>query len=243
MSQTIYAVGDIHGQLGMLDHALELIERDGGADARTVFLGDYIDRGAQSRQVIETLIQGQQAGRDWVTLLGNHDRMFSMFLEDYPRHDARLLIGFHWLHEKIGGLATLDSYGVHVGDGARLYNVHAEAKQAIPEAHITFLQSLKYSHQEDGYLFVHAGIRPGVDFDAQDPSDLIWIRDEFLDDPRPYPWVVVHGHSPAQQIEYRGNRINVDTGAAYGRPLSTIVIEGAKVWHLTDQGRVPVRPE
>ena len=108
MTSPIYAIGDIHGQLAMLEQALALIEADGGADARIVFLGDYTDRGSDSRGVIERLVQGQAAGRNWVFLKGNHDRMFSMVSRGLRRATTpRLLVGYHWLHERIGGIETL----------------------------------------------------------------------------------------------------------------------------------------
>lgn len=242
MTAPLYAIGDIHGQLGMLEQALARIEADGGRDARVVFLGDYTDRGPNSRGVIERLIAGLAEGRDWIMLMGNHDRMFSMFLRDYPVNDNRLLVGYHWLHERLGGIETLASYGVDVRDGDRIFQVHAQARNAIPEAHLEFLDALRPYHLQDGKLFVHAGIRPGVALEDQTEDDLIWIRHEFLDDLRPHPWLVVHGHTPARQAEHMGNRINLDSGAGYGRPLSTAVFEGRACWLLTDAGRVPLMP-
>ncbi|TMV04958.1 serine/threonine protein phosphatase [Ruegeria sediminis] len=242
MTRPIYAIGDIHGQREMLESALARIDADGGRDARVVFLGDYTDRGPDSRGVLDILVQGKRAGRDWITLKGNHDRMFALFLRDYPANDERLLIGHHWLHDSLGGPETLASYGVEVKDGDRIYQVHQKARAAIPEAHRQFLESLPAWHEEDGLLFVHAGIRPGVPLDRQTEDDLIWIRHEFLDDLRPHPWLVVHGHTPARQPEHRGNRVNLDTGAGYGRPLAAAVFEGRDCWLLTDRGRVPLKP-
>lgn len=242
MTRPIYAIGDIHGRTGELDHALSLIEADGGAGARVVFLGDYVDRGPDSRGVLDRLIAGREAGRDWIFLKGNHDRMFALFLEDPPAHDDRLLIGHHWLHERLGGVETLASYGVGVSAGARLYQVHAAARAAVPRAHVRFLDGLRLRHTESGLLFVHAGIRPGVALDAQTEHDLIWIRGEFLDDPRPHPWLVVHGHTPVEAATHYGNRINLDTGAGYGRPLTTAVFEGRACWRLTGRGRVALSP-
>lgn len=242
MTRPIYAIGDIHGQLGMLETALTLIEQDGGPDARIVFLGDYVDRGPDSRAVIERIRTGVEAGRDWIALLGNHDRMFSMFMEDYPRNDARLLVGYHWLHDRIGGVETLASYGVEVADGDRIYQVHANARASVPQEHLDFLAALKPYHQEGDLLFVHAGIRPGVALQDQSTDDLIWIRQEFLNDQTLHPWLVVHGHTPAKQAEHRGNRINLDAGAGYGRPLVSAVFEGRDCWLLTEEGRVSLLP-
>ncbi|MEL7153593.1 MAG: metallophosphoesterase, partial [Pseudomonadota bacterium] len=112
MSGPIYAVGDIHGYTDELERALELIERDGGANAETIFVGDYVDRGPDSAGVLDILIEGQAEGRNWITLKGNHDRLFEWFMEDPPRNDPHLLVGLHWFHERIGGLETMGSYGV-----------------------------------------------------------------------------------------------------------------------------------
>ncbi|MEP2717768.1 metallophosphoesterase family protein [Pseudophaeobacter sp.] len=243
MTQPIYAIGDIHGQLGMLEEALARIEADGGPDARVVFLGDYTDRGPDSRGVVELLSQGLEAGRNWTCLLGNHDRMFSMFIEDYPRNDARLLVGFHWLHERIGGIETLQSYGVESPEGTRIYELHAEALKAVPEHHRAFLAGLPDYHLEGELLFVHAGIRPDVALEDQSQDDKIWIRQEFLLAQGDHPWLVVHGHTQIPAPEHRGNRINLDSGAGFGRPLTAAVFEGRDCWVLTEEGRVPLLPK
>lgn len=242
MTSPLYAIGDIHGQLEMLEEALAHVEADGGPDARIVFLGDYTDRGPDSAGVLGRLVQGQAEGRNWVFLKGNHDRMFSLFLEEYPQNDARLLVGYHWLHERIGGIESLQSYGVQVAEGDRIYQVHARARTAVPQAHLDFLADLLPYHQEGDLLFAHAGIRPGLPLEQQSEDDLIWIRQEFLNDGRRHPWLVVHGHTPAKQAEHCGNRINLDSGAGYGRPLSTAVFEGRSCWLLTAEGRQPLIP-
>ncbi|WP_282170368.1 metallophosphoesterase family protein [Ruegeria atlantica] len=232
MSDPVYVIGDIHGQLGMLEDALDRIERDGGPDAKIVFLGDYTDRGAQSCGVLDLLVRWNADGKNWVFLRGNHDQMCAMFLEDYPRNDARLLVGYHWLHPRIGGIETLRSYGVEATNVDRIYQVHAKAKQAVPQAHIDFLNGLKPFHQDGALLFVHAGIRPGVKLEQQDHDDLIWIREEFLNHKDPHPWLVVHGHSHVAAPEHHGNRINLDTGAGYGQALTAAVFEGTTCWVL-----------
>ncbi|MCE8533784.1 serine/threonine protein phosphatase [Ruegeria pomeroyi] len=242
MSTPIYAVGDIHGQAEQLETALARIEADGGPDARIVFLGDYADRGPDSRAVLDRLIAGQSQGRDWITLKGNHDRMFEMFLRDHPAQDDRLLIGYHWLHDRIGGVETLASYGVPVPEGVRTYQVHAQARAAVPAEHRNFLAGLPNYHQEGALLFVHAGIRPGLPLERQVENDLIWIRQEFLDDPRPHPWLVVHGHTPGKRAEHHGNRVNLDAGAGYGRPLAAAVFENNQCWLLTETGRQLLAP-
>lgn len=239
---TIYAVGDIHGQHAMLETALARIEADGGRDARVVFLGDYVDRGPDSARVLDTLATGQAEGRDWICLMGNHDRMMRHFLEELPRSDPYLLITHSWFHPSIGGRETLASYGLDVDDGNRLYQVHARAQDAIPEHHRRFLDRLVTCHEAEDLLFVHAGIRPGVDLAEQTEDDLIWIRDEFHRDPRPYPWLVVHGHTPVNRATHYGNRVNLDTGAGYGKPLTVAAFEGRDCHVLGRRGRTSLRP-
>lgn len=242
MPKPIYAIGDIHGQKAMMDHALALIEADGGPDATVVFLGDYTDRGPDSRAVIETLVQGQADGRDWIMLKGNHDRMFEWFMQDPPRHDDHLLVGYHWFHDSIGGRETMASYGVDIPDQARLKSVKAAALDAVPQAHVALLSSLRLSYETDDLLFVHAGIRPGVPLSDQDEEDLVWIRNEFHDYTGPHPKIVVHGHTPVDKATHYGNRVNLDTGAGYGRPLSVAAFQGTDSWLLTDAGRVSLTP-
>lgn len=242
MNNRIYAIGDIHGELDMLKEALAKIEQDGGPDARVVFVGDYVDRGPDSRGVIQYLIDGLAAGKNWVCLLGNHDRMFSYFMEDSPRNDMRMRIRFTWLHDRLGGKDTLASYGVDVNEDNTLLAVHSSARTSVPSSHLEFLQSRPYSHQEGQLLFVHAGIRPDVPFEQQDQDDLIWIRQEFHEDSRQYPWLVVHGHTPVSEARHYGNRVNLDTGAGYGEQLTTAVFEGQNCWLLTDTGRTALLP-
>lgn len=242
MSKSIYAIGDIHGQIGQLEQALALIERDGGPDARIVFLGDYVDRGPDSRAVLERLRQGVAAGRNWTCLKGNHDRMFEWFLEAVPRYDPHLLVGYHWLHEKLGGVETLASYGVEVPERIRLEDLQRRALAYVPAEHMAFLAGLKTYHQEGELLFVHAGLRPDVALEAQAEDDLLWIRDGFLDYEGPFPWLVVHGHTALEQPTHFGNRVDLDGGAAFGRDLVPVVFEGRDAWCLTAEGRTPLTP-
>lgn len=241
MSGPIYAIGDIHGQHQMLQDALEWIDADGGRDAQVTFLGDYVDRGPNSRGVLETLKNGVTAGRNWIALKGNHDRMFQWFMEDSPRPDPHLKITHSWLHPALGGRETLASYGVRAEENERLIDVHQRAKEAVPNDHIEFLQSLRTYHQTGSYLFVHAGICPGVALKDQVENDLLWIREPFLSYSARHPWLVVHGHTALEAPEDCGNRLNLDSGAGYGRPLTVAVMEGENVWWLKKEGRVPVR--
>ncbi len=241
MTSAIYAVGDIHGNLTKLDNALEHIEADGGPDARIVFLGDYVDRGPDSQGVIERLSQGLAEGRNWTCLKGNHDRLFEWFLaEPHPLHDPQLLVGYHWLHKNIGGLETLASYGVSVKERARLRDVAFSAREMVPEAHKGFLRSLHLSHEQPGLFFVHAGVRPGIPLASQDEDDLVWIRSTFLMDPGDHGALVVHGHTVVETPERHRNRVNLDTGAGYGRALTVGVFEDGEIWTLGADGRVPL---
>lgn len=242
MTPPIYAIGDLHGQTAEFDRALSLIEQDGGRDARIVFLGDYVDRGSDSKGLLDRLIAGRDAGRNWVTLLGNHDRMFAWFLQDEPRHDPHLLVGYHWLHARLGGTETLRSYGVEFEDRTRLQDVHRAALAAVPTAHKAFLRDLVRMHQTPELAFVHAGIRPGVPLSAQAEDDLVWIRQSFHACQTPHPKLIVHGHTVVDCPTHYGNRINLDSGAGYGRQTGVAVFEGRDCWLLTEAGRVPLRP-
>lgn len=238
----LYAIGDIHGQKAMLDDALARIDSDGGRDAQVVFLGDYIDRGPDSCGVVQTLIDGIAAGRNWIALKGNHDRYLPAFVEDPTYRDPKMRSDVTWFHSRIGGVATLASYGVDATDLGALQNIHRAACAAIPEAHIAFLNSLPLLHVTDDLICVHAGIRPGISLDAQDEEDLIWIREEFHDDPRDHGRLVVHGHTPLEEPRHFGNRVDLDSGAGFGFPLTCAVFEGRNCFVLTNNGRVPLVP-
>lgn len=240
MTQPIYAIGDIHGQASQLDRALDLIARDGGSQAEIVFLGDLVDRGPDSRGVIDRLLRGQAAGRAWRVLMGNHDAMFTRFLRDGTVQDPRVKSGVAWTHPRLGGLDTLASYGLE--RDMPPVDLAAAARIAVPANHLEFLATLPRSIERGPLLFVHAGIRPGVPLSHQDPEDLIWIRDGFLDHPDPHPWLVVHGHTALEHPAHFGNRIDLDGGAGYGRPIHPAVFEGTECWLLTERGRVPLRP-
>lgn len=236
MNTPIYTIPDIHGQHAMLEEALARIERDGGREATIIFLGDYVDRGPDSQGVIDLLIEGQTAGRNWITLRGNHDQMLLDFLDSGVINNDRFSNpDYTWLHERLGGMETLASYGVV--SSAQVPN-HAQAVARVPDAHRDWLASLPYHHLTDDLLFVHAGIIPDLPIEHQPPEELIWIRGPFLDHPAPLPWLVVHGHTALKHPQHFGNRIDLDGGAGWGRPLCPAVFEGRDCWLLTDTGRV-----
>ncbi len=241
----IYAIGDIHGQLGQLEQALALIDADGGPDARIVFLGDYTDRGADSARVVGLLADGIAAGRNWTAIMGNHDRLFTRFIRHGTVDDDAILSGKGWLHPALGGATTLASYGVQaaVADEGpvntdALAALVTAAREQVPDAHLQFLESRPLMHCEAGLVFVHAGIRPGIPFDAQVEDDLLWIRTGWLDDTRDHGALVVHGHTALDAPQHHGNRVNMDGGAGYGRPLVPAVFEDGQAWTLTPTGRI-----
>ncbi|WP_299203474.1 metallophosphoesterase family protein [uncultured Tateyamaria sp.] len=237
-----YAIGDIHGQKAELDRVLSMIEVDGGKDAQIVFLGDYADRGPHSRAVLDTLIEGRDAGRNWTFLKGNHDRMFEWFMANPIRHDPHMMVELYWLHDRLGGNTTLASYGVDASGQRREKDVQADAKAAVPQNHLDFLRSLQLTHIVGDLMFVHAGIRPGVALTDQTEEDLLWIRQEFHNSDANHPKLIVHGHTPVDAATHYGNRINLDTGAGYGRPLTAAVFEEDTAWLLTDTGRLLLKP-
>ena len=244
--EKIYAIGDIHGQHDMMLDALTRIEADGGATAKVIFLGDLVDRGPDSRAVIDTLIAGRAQGRDWTALRGNHDRMFLNFLEEGALVDPRIRSrevresGRGWLHPVMGGSDTLASYGI---DPALPAPALMEAtRTAVPPAHYDFLRACPLYHIEGDLLFVHAGIDPALPLDWQDEDRLIWIRDPFLEYSEPFEWLVVHGHSAIEVPRHYGNRVNLDSGAGFGRPLTAAVFDEGRVFVLGPRGRIPLEP-
>lgn len=242
-----YAIGDIHGHLELLIDVHRKINADrvlhGENEAPIVHVGDLVDRGPNSQGVIEYLRAGVAQGKNWIILKGNHDRMFTGFLDDAAYHDPGLRADLSYLHYKIGGAATLASYGVKNAADRRIAVIHAEAVAAVPRAHRDFLESRPVSYNRGDAMFVHAGVRAGVPLDQQTDTDLMWIRGVFLEDRESYGPLIVHGHTAIDKPRHYGNRVNIDSGAAYGGPLSGVVIEGRDVYQLTNTGRVLLRPE
>ena len=242
MTNPIYAIGDVHGQLEELQRVLSLIEADGGPDARVVLVGDYVDRGPDSRGVLQFLIDAQAQGRNWVTLKGNHDRYLRRFLDYMLVHDPATRADLLWCNPRLGGDKTMASYGVDAEEGAPVDVIHQAALAAIPQAHREYLANLPLMHQTDELLFVHAGIRPRVALEKQIEDDLVWIRAPFLDYRKSHGPLVVHGHTSIEHPEHAGNRVNLDGGAGYFRPLHAAVFEGRTCWLLSENGRIPLRP-
>lgn len=223
-SYPIYAIGDVHGCLRELGEAEIRIARDirrSGRPGLVVLLGDYIDRGPSSAQVVEHLMKPSELGLRRLALCGNHDDIFTKFV-------ATPELYMEWL--ELGGRQTLTSYGVDVHhldlsrkgrDGLR-----GILAQAIPERHINFLSNLPICLKVGGMLFVHAGLRPKIPLDQQTDEDLMWIREPFLSAGWGGPGLVVHGHTP-QPTPYLGlGRIGIDTGAFYSGNLTVLKIDG-----------------
>lgn len=228
MTAPIYAIGDIHGCDTMLDAMLDAVTADArlftvSGTPQLVFLGDYIDRGRGSRVVIDRVMAGFP-DFETVCLLGNHEDMMLKCLNSSNPERWEI-----WLTN--GGFETLDSFEFDMGrHGCDPYAL----EQALGADRIAWLKSLPRHHVIDDYLFVHAGIAPGVPLDEQKPKDLCWIRDRFLDSDADHGYMVVHGHTPVDAPDIRPNRINIDTGAVFGRTLTTVVLTpGAKPRFLT----------
>jgi len=240
----IYAIGDIHGHLDLLKQAHDRIARDQARHGAgpVVHVGDLVDRGPDSAGVIEFLRSGIAAGQDWTVLKGNHDRLFGAFLDDLTWQDPGLRPDMSWLHPRIGGAATLAAYGIRNAADRPLAPVHAEAVASVSPEHRAFLRDLPTSHVFAEAIFVHAGLRPGIPLAEQAETDLVWIRQPFLDDTRDHGALIVHGHTAIEQATHHGNRVNLDSGAAYGGPLSAVVIEGRDAFELTATGRMRLLP-
>ncbi len=230
--QLLYAIGDIHGRSDLLRRLIDAIAADAalasGIARRTlVFLGDYVDRGPDSKGVIDILLGGLPGRFDAHFLKGNHEALLLGFLYGVTPLD-------HWLIN--GGEATMASYGIDV---TRLADARANEddwrsamRDALPAAHLAFFKTLDLTVTVGDYLFVHAGLRPGVPLAAQAEADLIWIRGPFLDHAGSFGKIVVHGHTPGREPEMRSNRIGIDTGACFTGRLTALRLEGRSMRFL-----------
>jgi serine/threonine protein phosphatase 1 len=241
--QCTYAIGDVHGRFDLLEQLIATIEADAtllpaSTQVSVVFLGDYVDRGLQSRDVINLFISGKLDDLNPVFLKGNHEEALLRFLSDAE-------FGPQWA--RYGGGETLFSYGLQppntraslasheamaaVRDGwSRVWN---EFKVKLPDSHWHFLESLKDYHVAGDYLFVHAGLRPGRDIGDQTQRDMLWIRDEFLDAPDAFAHLIVHGHTPMDAVHHDNRRIGLDTGAFITGKLSAVRLFGTEIAFLS----------
>ncbi len=237
----IYAIGDIHGHLDQLKAAHAMIAEDrvraGGAPGRIVHVGDLVDRGPDAKGVIQFLIDGIASGEDWIVLCGNHDRCFAEFLSGELDSPTGMMSVWSWLGSGMGGRATLASYGLWHDVPKDSASLLARARFHVPDAHREFLEALPLWHREDGMIFVHAGIRPGVPMDRQEDYDLVWIREEFHRHRGDHEALVVHGHTPVDAPTHYGNRVNIDAGAGMGRPIVPVVFDRGDCHLLGAHGR------
>jgi serine/threonine protein phosphatase 1 len=225
-----YAIGDVHGCLDLLDRLLSRIESEIEADPHPktsiVFLGDVVDRGPASAEVIERLRTYTNPHATAHFIMGNHEEVMLRVIDG----EADMLPS--WL--RFGGSATLRSYGLDPRTLAKQpkEEVVAVIRDTIPDTHREFLASFADSISFGDYLFVHAGIRPGVDLAEQSQSDLRWIRDPFLDDLTDHGFIVVHGHTISNNVDVTSNRIGIDTGAYSTGVLTALAIEGSRRWFV-----------
>lgn len=229
-----YGVGDIHGRLDLLEALLAKIHADlkerPARKVLLVFVGDLIDRGPSSAQVIERLRTYRRDGVQTMFLLGNHEEVLLRVV-----HGEADLIA-KWC--SFGGSECLQSYGVDTAKLATLSDEEAlkVVRKAIPRSHVDFLESFHDSCRFGDYLFVHAGIRPGIEVDLQKQSDLRWIREPFLFDDTDHGFIVVHGHTITPNADVQDNRIGIDTGAYRSGVLTALAIERDKTWFLDTRG-------
>jgi serine/threonine protein phosphatase 1 len=220
----LYAIGDIHGRDDLLEQLIDKICLDAGAGTAArnilIYLGDYVDRGLQSRQVLDRLVSGPPPGFEAVYLKGNHEDALLQFLDDAQ---------FAKTWKYYGGLETLHSYGVTdltLSDDARLFEQARDRFETVlPLTHRKFLDQLALSATFGDYFFAHAGVRPGIDLDRQSEQDLMWIRDDFLHSKSRFGKTIVHGHTPSEDVVFRPNRIGIDTGAYMTNNLTCLVLE------------------
>lgn len=218
----IYAVGDIHGRLDLLNRLLARTNRDIALRPTVrpvyVFLGDYIDRGPSSRETIDRLIEHGET-HESVFLKGNHEQIALKCLSDRSLFDQ-------WL--RLGGLETLVSYGVppETLANGKIVELQAAFHGALPQTHFRFFRDLQNSFVCGDFFFAHAGVKPNVELSQQKESDLLWIRGEFLSSTDDFGKIIVHGHTPTSEIEVGPSRINIDTGAFVTGRLTCLVLEG-----------------
>lgn len=225
----VYAVGDVHGRADLLSRLIDQLVEDAEQGEYVgkpilIFLGDYVDRGFQSREVIDLLLSERLSRFETYFLKGNHEAAMLQFFEDPS-------IGPRWA--EFGGIETLVSYGVRPPRTRTSLEDWAvtskEFGKKVPAKHQEFLQNLDLSVRLGDYLFVHAGARPGVPLEQQSEQDLLWIREDFLSDRRSFEAVVVHGHTPAAQPHRDDRRIGIDTGAYLSGRLTAARLQGDAV--------------
>lgn len=222
----IYAISDIHGCADLLEQMLRVIDADVARSephrAIEVFLGDYIDRGPDSRSTLDLLIE-RSRHRNTIFLRGNHEAFLTEVFQD-PSRIA------DWL--RVGGLQTMMSYGLSPSltpDYEEQVALVKELIMAMPRQHRAFLERLRLTYTCGDFFFVHAGVRPGVPLAKQEEADLLWIREEFLESQKDFGKYIVHGHTPVRSAEVLANRANIDTGAYATGNLTLLSIQGSRL--------------
>lgn len=227
----VYAIGDIHGRNDLLQQLLAQIDADelarGPSDTHIIFLGDLMDRGPDSAGVIECAMALRDSGRKVRFLMGNHEEVF---VRACRKRDAKITRFFL----RIGGEATVLSYPITRAEYITLdmEQLSERLSNLVPQTHLDFIESFEDQIVIGDYAFVHAGIRPGVPLSEQKPSDLRWIREEFVDQRGDLEKVVVYGHTIYDDIEERGSRIGIDTGAYASDKLTALALQGGERWYL-----------
>ncbi len=220
----IYCIGDIHGRDDLLAELHDKILLDAKAYSGKkiiIYLGDYIDRGLHSKEVVDLLINYSLKDFQSIFLRGNHEQILLDFLSLDPS------IVLQWF--KFGGQATFLSYGVSVSGipvGKKIKKLQADFAKRLPDEHLSFFKQSAYYYEHGDYFFVHAGVKPNISLEKQLPADMMWIRDEFLSSTFLFDKMIVHGHSIIDQPEQKYNRIAIDTGAFISGRLTCLVLEG-----------------
>lgn len=219
----VYAIGDIHGRADLLSNLLDTVLQDsqsGPGRNTLIYLGDYVDRGGQSREVIDLILQFNPKDFTQIYLMGNHEELLLQFLES-PEQAAA------WL--EFGGKETLLSYGVSIPLGvitpAKLKGASERLREALPKAHLQYFEQLEDYYEQGDYFFTHAGIAPNRPLHRQATKDLRWARESFLSHAKLYKKIVVHGHTITETPEFHHNRISIDTGAYHSGHLTCLVLE------------------
>ena len=227
----VYAIGDIHGRNDLLDILLAKIAVDdqarGPADTQIIFLGDLVDRGPGSAAVIETAMALKASGKNVRFLMGNHEEVF---VSACRKDDIKVTRFFL----RIGGEETVLSYPITRAEYITLdmEQLTERLTTLVPQSHLDFIESFEDQIVIGDYVFVHAGIRPGVPLSEQKPSDLRWIREEFVDQRGDLEKIVVYGHTIYEEVDERGSRIGIDTGAYNSGKLTALALEDGERWYL-----------
>jgi serine/threonine protein phosphatase 1 len=211
----MFVIGDIHGCSQMLRDLIGLIAADRKKDT-LVFIGDYIDRGSASRDVVDYVLQLKKEFKKIICLLGNHEQMLLSYLEGVDEEA--------YLYN--GGKSTLSDYGISPSESPQ------DKKKKIPEAHMLFFQSLLPYYQTKNYIFAHAGLVPGISLDKQSINDLLWVRYKFIDSNYDFGRRVIFGHTPMSNPLIMANKIGIDTGAVYGGKLTCLELPEAKIYQV-----------